>query len=141
MPFLNTQTWALLPEIARSAQLQEVQKKCGCLPWSLSPLLSKQVQMCFLTNRSCLPSFLRSSSRVTASALRKDSFGCRVSCIGLNADVSFYKESPAEDTTKDRDIIQDAKVFSQLIQDYRAYKSTYWKKNKVQFNESNSRYM
>ena len=53
---------------------------------------------------------------------------------GLNADVSFYKENPAEDTTKDGDIIQDAQVFSQLIQDYRAYKSSYWRNMK--FNMS-----
>ena len=67
-------------------------------------------------------------------ALRKDSFGCRVSCRGLNADVSFFKESPAEDTTKDGDIIQDAVVFSQLIQDYRAYKSTFWRN--IKFNST-----
>ena len=83
----------------------------------------------FQVDRICSP-----HENACSVALRKDSFGCRVSCRGLNADVSFFKESPAEDTTKDGDIIQDAEVFSQLIQDYRAYKSTFWRN--IKFNST-----
>ena len=83
----------------------------------------------FQVDRICSP-----QENICSAALRKDSFGCRASCTGLNADVSFVKESPAEDTTKDGDIIQDAEVFSQLIQDYRTYKSTFWRN--IKFNST-----
>ena len=63
--------------------------------------------------------------------MRKDLFGCSVSCTGLYADVSFSKGN-LEDTTLDGAMIQDSKVFSQLIHDYKAYKSTFVKN--VMFN-------
>ena len=65
--------------------------------------------------------------------MKKDPFGCRVSCTGLYAGVSFSEGNP-EDTTKDGAMIQDSKVFSQLIQDYKAYKSTFVKN--VKFNST-----
>ena len=63
------------------------------------------------------------------TAMRKDSFGCRVSCTGLNADVSI-----SEDTSKDGAMIQDSKVFSQLIKEYNAYKSAFVKN--LKFNST-----
>ena len=63
--------------------------------------------------------------------MRKDLFGCSVSCTGLYADVSFSKGN-LEDTTLDGAMIQDSKVFSQLILDYKAYKSAFVKN--VMFN-------
>ena len=65
--------------------------------------------------------------------MRKDLFGCSVSCTGLYADVSFSKGN-LEDTTLDGAMIQDSKVFSQLIQDYKTYKSTFVKN--VKFNST-----
>ena len=82
----------------------------------------------FQGHRICTP-----NETVCATEIRKDPFGCRVSCTGLYADVSFSEGNP-EDTTKDGAMIQDSKVFSQLIQDYKAYKSTFVKN--VKFNST-----
>ena len=65
--------------------------------------------------------------------MREDLFGCRVSCNGLYADVSFSEGNP-QDTTKDGSMIEDSKVFSKLIKDYKAYKSAFLKN--VKFNST-----
>ena len=70
---------------------------------------------------------------VCATEIKKDDFGCRVSCTGLYAGVTFSEGNP-EDATKDGALIQDSKVFSQLIKDYKAYKSTFL--TNVKFNST-----
>ena len=61
--------------------------------------------------------------------MRKDPFGCRVSCTGLYADIWFHERS-VEDISKDRAVIKDSRVFSQLINDYIAYKRAFVKNDK-----------
>ena len=56
--------------------------------------------------------------------MRKDNFGCRVSCTGLNAEISHLEGNP-EDVTEDGAMIVDSEVFSQLRKDYEAYKSNF----------------
>ena len=56
-----------------------------------------------------------------------------MSCTGLNADVSISEGNP-EDTSKDGAMIQDSKVFSQLIEEYTAYKSAFVKN--LKFNST-----
>ena len=75
--------------------------------------------------------FCTPNETLCATAMRKDSFGCRVSCNSLNADVSF-SEGNLGDTTKDGSTIEDSEVFSKLIKDYKAYKSAFLKN--VKFN-------
>ena len=77
--------------------------------------------------------FCTPNETLCAAAMRKDSFGCRVSCTGLNADVSFSEGNP-EDAAKDGAMIEDSKVFSQLINDYNAYKSAFVKN--IKFNST-----
>ena len=77
--------------------------------------------------------FCTPNQTVCATEMRNDSFGCLVSCTGLYAGVSFSEGSP-EDSTKDGAMIQDSKVFSQLIENYRAYKRTFVKS--VKFNST-----
>ena len=56
--------------------------------------------------------------------MRKDNFGCRVSCTGLNAEISHLEGNP-EDVTEDGAMIVDSEVFSQLRKDYEAYKGNF----------------
>ena len=53
--------------------------------------------------------------------MRKNNFGCRVSCTGLFADVAFKKGNP-NDATEDDAVILDSEVFSDLMKDYQIYK-------------------
>ena len=53
--------------------------------------------------------------------MKKNNFGCRVSCTGLFADVSFKKGNP-NDATEDDAVILDSEVFSDLMKDYQIYK-------------------
>ena len=56
--------------------------------------------------------------------MRKDNFGCRVSCTGLNAEISHLEGNP-EDVAEDGAMIVDSEVFSQLRKDYEAYKGKF----------------
>ena len=56
---------------------------------------------------------------VCSTKMRKDSFGCLVSCTGLYADVSYSKGNPEETTMDEEDMILDTEVFSQLTKDYK----------------------
>ena len=68
--------------------------------------------------------------------MRKNSFGCRVSCTGLNADVSFSERS-VEDISKDAAVIKDSRVFSQIIKEYTMYKRTFVKNDKFNSTSPN----
>ena len=60
-----------------------------------------------------------------SSTLKKDSFACRVSCTGFDADVSYFKVNPEDTTMDEEDKILDAEVFSQLVHDYKAFKNKF----------------
>ena len=55
--------------------------------------------------------------------MRMDSFGCRVSCTGLYAEVSYSKGNPEDRTMDEEDKILDIEVFSKLTKDYKDFKS------------------
>ena len=57
--------------------------------------------------------------------MKKDPFGCRVSCTGLYADVSFNKGNPEDTTLDEEDLIMDTKIFSKLIKDYKDFKQKF----------------
>ena len=57
--------------------------------------------------------------------MKKDPFGCRVSCTGLYADVSFSKGNPEDTTLDEEDLIMDTNVFSKLIKDYKDFKQKF----------------
>ena len=61
-----------------------------------------------------------------SSELRTESFGCRVSCTGLYADLSYSEGNP-QDETKDGAMILDPEVFSKLIRDYKIFKNNFAK--------------
>ena len=54
--------------------------------------------------------------------MRKDSFGCRVSCTGLYADMPYSKGNPEDSTMDEEDEILDIEVFSKLTKDYKDFK-------------------
>ena len=54
--------------------------------------------------------------------MRKKNFGCRISCTGLDAEISHLEGNP-EDVAEDGATILDSEVFSQLRKEYQAYKS------------------
>ena len=58
--------------------------------------------------------------------MRRNLFGCRVSCTGLYADISHGEGNP-DDASKDGAMVLDSEVFSQLKKDYQAYKSKFVK--------------
>ena len=58
--------------------------------------------------------------------MRKNHFGCRVSCTGLYADISHDEGNP-DDASKDGAMVLDSEVFSQLKKDYQTYKSKFVK--------------
>ena len=60
-----------------------------------------------------------------STQMKKDSFGCRVACTGLYADVSYSKGSPEDTTMDDEDRILDTEVFSKLVNDYKDFKSKF----------------
>ena len=62
---------------------------------------------------------------VCSTKIRKNSFGCRVSCTGLNADVSYSKGNPEDTTMDEEDKILDIEVFSKLTKDYKDFKSKF----------------
>ena len=82
----------------------------------------------FQVHKICTP-----NDTACATEIKKDAFGCRVSCTGLYAGVTFSEGNPKE-KTKDGALIQDSKVFSQLIKDYKSYKSTFLRN--VKFNST-----
>ena len=57
--------------------------------------------------------------------MRKDSFGCRVACTGLYADVSYSKGNPEDTTMDDEDRILDTEGFLKLAKDYKDFKSKF----------------
>ena len=57
--------------------------------------------------------------------MKIDLFGCRVSCTGLFADVSYSKGNPEDTSVASEDMILDAEVFSKLTQDYKTFKSKF----------------
>ena len=57
--------------------------------------------------------------------MRKDSFGCRVSCTGLYADVSYSKGNPEDTSMDEEDKILDTDVFSKLTMDYKDFKNKF----------------
>ena len=54
--------------------------------------------------------------------MRKYNFGCRISCTGLDAEISHLEGNP-DDVAEDGAMILDPEVFSQLRRDYEAFKS------------------
>ena len=54
--------------------------------------------------------------------MRKNNFGCRISCTGLDAEMSHLEGNP-EDIAEDGTMILDPEQFSQLRKDYKAFKS------------------
>ena len=71
-------------------------------------------------NKICTP-----NETVCSTKMRKDSFGCRVSCTGLYADVSYSKGNPEDTTMDEEDKILDTEVFSKLTVDYKTFKSKF----------------
>ena len=69
--------------------------------------------------------------------MKRDSFGCRVSCAGLYADVSFSKANPEDTTMEEGDKILDSEVFSKLTKDYKDFKSKFFRN--LIFNSTNPR--
>ena len=59
--------------------------------------------------------------------IKKDLFGCRVSCAGLYADVSYSKGNHEDKNVASEDMILDAEVFSKLTKDYKTFKSKFAK--------------
>ena len=60
-----------------------------------------------------------------SSEMKIDLFGCRVSCTGLFADVSYSKGNPEDRSVASEDMILDTEVFSKLTQDYKTFKSKF----------------
>ena len=56
--------------------------------------------------------------------MRKNNFGCRIACTGLDAEISHLEGNP-DDVAEDGAMILDSEVFSQLRKDYHAYKSKF----------------
>ena len=54
--------------------------------------------------------------------MRKNKFGCRISCTGLDAEISHLEGNP-DDVAEDGAMILDPEKFSQLRKDYKAFKS------------------
>ena len=81
----------------------EVQKQCGCLPWSLNSIIGKQVNNKFAFSLHlfhlqkvsfCLPSSFTCYTAVSTT----DTYGCNVSCTGLYADVAFTEDQVLSDS-------------------------------------------
>ena len=122
--------------------VHEVQKTCGCIPWPLSSVAHGQV---CLHDRKIISKLndtftfilqvdnICSPKQTTCyKELKHKTFGCLVSCSGLYADFSYSRNH--EDKIEDGSRILDLEVFSQLIQDYRAYKSKF--AQNLKFNSS-----
>ena len=65
-------------ECQTEAFLEEVQEKCGCVPWSLSPALPQPPA-----------TFCSPASIPCYTEIAEKDHGCRPSCTGLYADVSI----------------------------------------------------
>ena len=111
----GTDTFLELPDSAKNCKTEtfeechavryvaEVQKQCGSLPWGLNSTLTQQVND-MLANRLLIfylqeVSFCPPSSAPCYSAVSTtDTYGCKVSCTGLYADVEFTEDQVLVDT-------------------------------------------
>ena len=90
----------------------------GCLKDTILRSQSLIIQIVQVHN-ICSP-----NKTLCLTSLRKKDFGCRVPCTGLFADVSYIEGNPDE-ITKDGATTLDSEVFSQLREDYQAYKGKF----------------
>ena len=110
--------------------IEEVQLHCGCVPWALSTAFQLKViynvLLIWFKSNFQAPTYCAPNASACVRLLSRKSYGCRVSCTGLYADVLHYNTD-----TENREDSQKLKWIQAV---YRNYKMEY--ANNIMFDPS-----
>ena len=94
--------------------VEEVQARCGCVPWALSSALSLKD-----------PTFCSPPAFACYSAVSQNITGCQVSCTGLYADVRFTEDNVLATNYQGYQKLEDREKLFSLLEQYQKYKKNY----------------